>query len=525
MSRFGRTLRERAVQRRLGAAVVSGVLLALAFPAFNLGLLALVALVPLLWAWRDATPWRAALYGFAFGIVFAGILMYWLWYFGIVAIVPLVAGWAGFTALSGYLVGCLNRAGLRSRWLSPWLIAAAWVVPEALRGRWPFGGLPWGDLGVALHDVQPARALASWGGVALVSYVVVVVNAYVADLAVAVHTHARRALLVASAGIAVVVAVVAVADGARYQTHPSGHLRVATLQGNDQDRYLTTEEKARGFLTEHHFALAERLHGRYDLIVFPESSLDDFSPESNPGLRSRLVAVGRAHGADVLANAAVPAEDGREFNQNLLYTPAGRLAGTYSKEHLVPFGEYVPFRSMVDWTGIVDRIPYDYTPGRERTIFRVKGHRLATVICFESAFGPLVRDFVHRGAEVVVVSTNNRSYRRSGNSKQHIAQTQMRAAETGRPFVQASISGISAVVDADGNVRDTTKLFRQAVVTDTVTTTTGETPYVRFGEWAVVASAVLLLGAAIASRLRRPPATFPKLPAAEREPVGSGRMT
>ncbi|HKA92506.1 MAG TPA: apolipoprotein N-acyltransferase, partial [Acidimicrobiia bacterium] len=133
--------------------------------------------------------------------------------------------------------------------------------------------------------------------------------------------------------------------------------------------------------------------------------------------------------------------------------------------------------------------------------------------------------FVARGAEVVVVSTNNRSYRRSGNSAQHIAQTQMRAAETGRPFVQASISGISAVVDGDGNVRNTTKLFRKTVVSDTVTTTRGETPYVRFGEWAVLASALLLLGAAVASRLRRPPATFPKLPAAEREPVGSGRMT
>ena len=521
MRRIGRTLRDRAVQRRLGAAVLSGVLLALAFPAFDFGLLALVALVPLIWAWRDASAWRAALYGFVFGVVFAGILLYWLWYFGLVAIVPLVAGWGAYTALTGYLVGCLNRAGLRS----PWLIAAAWVVPEALRARWPFGGLPWGDLGVALHDFPPARALASWGGVALVSFVIVVVNAYLVDLGVAIAMQTRRAMVVATAGIVVVVAVVAVADGARYQTRPSGQLRIATLQGNDQDRYLTTEEKRSGYLAERHFALAERLRGPYDVIVFPESSLDEFSPESNPGLRSRLVAVGRAHGADVLANAAVPAPDGREFNQNLLYTPEGRLAGTYSKEHLVPFGEYVPFRSAVDWTGIVDRIPYDYTPGTQRTIFRVKGHRLATVICFESAFGPLVRDFVARGAEVVVVSTNNRSYRRSANSEQHIAQTQMRAAETGRPFVQASISGISAVIDTDGHVRDTTKLFHQAVVSDTVTTTTGETPYVRFGEWVVVASALLLLGAAAASRVRRPPATFPKLPAADREPVGSGRIT
>ena len=167
----------------------------------------------------------------------------------------------------------------------------------------------------------------------------------------------------------------------------------------------------------------------------------------------------------------------------------------------------MPFRSLVDWTGIVDRIPYDYTPGKDRTIFRVKGHRLATVICFESAFGPLVRDFVDRGAEAVVVSTNNRSYRRSGNSAQHIAQTQMRAAETGRPFVQASISGMSAVVDADGDVRDTTKLFSRSVVSDTVTTTTGETPYVRFGDRVVVVGAIVAPRAAVPGRIAPPRAT------------------
>jgi apolipoprotein N-acyltransferase len=522
MRRTGRALRDRAVQRRIGAAAVSGVLLALAFPAFDIGALALVALVPLLWTWRDASPARAALYGFVFGIVFAAILMYWLWYFGIVAIVPLVAGWAAYTALSGYLVGCLNRGGLGRGFGSPWLIAAAWVVPEALRGRWPFGGLPWGDLGLALHDFPPARALASWGGVALVSFLLVVLNAYLIELFVALRAQALRAIVVAAAGVGVVVAIVAVADVARYDTRPTGELRVAMLQGNDQDRYLTTEEKRSGFLTEQHFALADSLRGPYDLIVFPESSLDDFSPESNPSLRRRLVAVGEEHGADVLANAAVPAPDGREYNQNLLYSPDGRLLGTYAKEHLVPFGEYVPFRSLVDWTGIVDRIPYDYSPGKKRTIFRVKGHRLATIICFESAFGPLVRDFVDRGAEIVAVSTNNRSYRRSGNAAQHVAQTQMRAAETGRPFLQASISGISAVIDADGDVRNTTRLFRRSVVSDTVTTTTGETPYVRFGEWVVVASALLLIGAAVASRVRRPRESFPRLAEEEREPVAAG---
>jgi apolipoprotein N-acyltransferase len=119
------------------------------------------------------------------------------------------------------------------------------------------------------------------------------------------------------------------------------------------------------------------------------------------------------------------------------------------------------------------------------------------------------------------VSTNNRSYRRSGNTAQHVAQTQMRAAETGRPFLQASISGITASVDADGAVHGRTSLFRNTVVTATVTTTTGETPYVRFGDWVPLVSAVLLLGAAVTARLRRRPAAFPRLAkAAAKEPAG-----
>ena len=83
------------------------------------------------------------------------------------------------------------------------------------------------------------------------------------------------------------------------------------------------------------------------------------------------------------------------------------------------------------------------------------------MICFESAFGPLVRDSVRKGAQALVVSTNNRSYRRSGNSEQHLAKSQMRAAETGRPVLQASVSGISAVIDPDGTVHDTTRPVRE----------------------------------------------------------------
>jgi apolipoprotein N-acyltransferase len=182
----------------------------------------------------------------------------------------------------------------------------------------------------------------------------------------------------------------------------------------------------------------------------------------------------------------------------VLLGPTGTVEGTYAKRHLVPFGERVPFRSALQHVvSELDQVPRDFEPGSRRGLFTVDRVRIGTLICFESAFGYQVRPLVRAGAQVIVVSTNNRSYRRSANSAQHLAIGQMRAAETGRPVVQASISGISAVVDANGVVHDRTQLFRPTVVEATVTATTGETPYVRYGEWVTGANLLVLAGAAV----------------------------
>ena len=485
---------------RFGAALASGLLLALAFPPFDVGPLALVALVPLLWAWHDAGPGRAALYGFAAGIVFFGITLSWTSNVGLVAAIALTIAHAAYWALAGAVVGGLGRLGIRA----PWITAAAWVVVEAARGRFPLGGMAWAEAGMALHDVSPARALATFGGVPLMSFLVVALNGFLLDAALAGRARAPRPLVVAGAGILAVFVLTGAAVAGRFEPHPNGRVRYALIQGNDQDRRLTQAEIDSNYLTNKHLALAGELEGDYDLIVFPESALET-DPEADPALYQRVIEIAREHDSSVLVNALTYADDGKQFNTNRLYSPTGRLVGSYSKQHLVPFGEYVPWggwpRDVIP--ALAAQVATDITPGDRTVVFDTPSHRVGTVICFESAFSPLVRSSVRDGADLLVVSTNNRSYRRSALSTQHLATSQMRAAETARPVLHAAISGITGVIDASGRVVQTNPLFENAVVEGRITTMTGETPYVRFGDWMVWGSAILLVGAAATGVARR----------------------
>jgi apolipoprotein N-acyltransferase len=184
----------------------------------------------------------------------------------------------------------------------------------------------------------------------------------------------------------------------------------------------------------------------------------------------------------------------------------GRTDELYSKRHLVPFGEYVPWRSALSFIEELQQVPTDYEPGDGPTVFQIGDHRLGALVCFESAFAGLSRQYARMGADALVVLTNNRSYRRSANSAQHLAMGQFRAAETGRPLVQGAISGISAVVDHTGRVRSQTELFEPIVLVGEVMTYQGRTPYTVVGEWVPIAAAVLLGAGLLARRNRRPAA-------------------
>jgi apolipoprotein N-acyltransferase len=519
----------RSTAARLGAAAVTGALLAAARPPIDLGPLACVALVPLFIAWRGRGVRASAGYAFVAAVVYFALLMSWTWYFGTIAIVPLVLVLGAYFAAAGAVIGGLRRRGTEN----PFLTAAVWVLAEATLARFPFGGFSWGEVGYAFHNIEVGRALAGVGGVELVSFFAIALNGFLADALVqAWHRRdvTRVTWLRAGAGLAVVILVPVGADLARTPPTPDGRMSVAVVQGNDKDRDLTDAEIDERYLPKSHFALAAGIRDHVDLVVFPESSMDA-DPRTDPYLRSNLSAIAERLHAWVLANAVAdaPAQGNRPagakaLNLNVLFAPDGTVEGTYAKRHLVPFGEYVPFRSVLQGRiSALNQIPRDFEPGHTRGIFEIAGHKVATIICFESAFGYQVRPLVHAGAQVIVVSTNNRSYERSANSAQHVAIGQMRAAETGRPLVQAAISGISAVIDANGVVQERTKLFERTVLEATVIPTTGDTPYVRYGEWALWMCGLILLGALVLARRSGRAARFiDSAPPTDDEPLSVG---
>ncbi|RSS83725.1 apolipoprotein N-acyltransferase [Streptomyces sp. WAC06614] len=481
---------------RAAAAVPAGALPALAFPAPALWWSAYVALVPWMLLVRTAgSPRRAALEGWLGGLGLVVALHHWLLPSLHVFLLPLAALlgllWIPWALLVRRLLGGSPPPGRAAAALV--LVPAGWLLPELARSWQGLGG-PWGLLGASQWQVAPALRLASVGGVWLVSLLVVAVNCAVV-LLVAVRT-ARAPAVAGLAGCAVLTGAVWLWAP---RTEQSGVLRVAVVQpGPVADGPDSVERR---------FATGERLTRelagrRPDLVVWGESSVGaDLA--ARPDLARRLAALSAEVGAPLLVNVDARRSDRPGiYKSSVLVGPDGPTGDRYDKMRLVPFGEYVPARRVLGWaTAVGKAADEDRRRGARPVLMTLPdgaggaggsaaGHpggvRIGPLVCFESAFPDMSRHLAGGGADLIVVQSATSTFQGSWAPAQHASLAALRAAETGRPVVHATLTGTSTAYGPTG-ARLAAPLPGSASTAAVVEVplARGSTLYVRLGDWPV----------------------------------------
>jgi apolipoprotein N-acyltransferase len=461
----------------LPVALVSGLVLSFAFPPAGWWPLAFVAVAPLLWLLISAGPRRGALLGLAFGLGFYGATLYWILRFGELAWVALVLLCMLSTALFGLLAPAVCRRGRPV--LQALGLAGLWTVVDWIRGSWPLGGFTWGSLGVSQVDNRLTVRVATLAGVWGVTFVVVLVNALVLHAIAGDGGGVRRLGRIGAA-----LVLIAAPAMIPFSVPDGPELDVATLQ-------VDVRLAAEGSSTDEdlgvarlHMALDATLAGDPpDLAVWGESALDPGAANDPATLRAVRQVIAEV-GAPTIVGAVLDDPDGTQHTSVLLFDGSGTPVDRYDKVHLVPFGEYVPWRASLDWISAIEQIPVDRTPGESVKTVSAEGlPQIGTPVCFENSFPSLTRAFVRAGAGFLVVPVNNASYGTSAASAQHLQMSRMRAVEVGRWVIDAAVSGITAFVDPTGKVVADAGLFEPAIVRHTIRTSQRTTPYIELGDW------------------------------------------
>ncbi|HET9551635.1 MAG TPA: apolipoprotein N-acyltransferase [Anaeromyxobacteraceae bacterium] len=473
------------------AALGSGALMALALPLVVpflslrqldpqgwLEPVAFVALVPLLWALgRAASPRAAAGLGFAAGLAYFFAAIHWVSHamtafgglslaFSLFALSLLVGFMAAHWALAAAASVAVGRALGWPRWA---VVPPVWTATELLR-NYLFTGFPWGNLGYTQARTLPVAQLAALLGVYGIAFLVVLVNAVLADALdarLAGRPLPRRALGGVAAALALVVAGGALRLAAlRREMAAAPSLSVGLVQVNVDQAAKNAARDHVGFILDRLVPLTQQAdRAGADLVAWPEAAFPAYvrpTIRTFDGLRARLPPLERAHlllGAATLED--VRGDDGRWLyqveNASFMVAPDLSVLGRYVKNHLVPFGEYVPLAKLLPFLKQVVPGMAPASPGGDLTVLQFPGPggqpvRVASMICFDAIFPEIARGFARQDPDLLVNPTNDAWYGYSSGPYQFLAIVRLRAVETGRSIARPAYAGVSALILPTGEL-------------------------------------------------------------------------
>ena len=475
-------------------ALASAILLILAFPDFDYWFLAWFALVPLMWAVereKESTS-RSFVLGWIFGTAFFFGTCWWLTYAPITyaAFPPILAYFLLFCVclmaglfpamFAGILSVLLRRLGSLAFLAAPFV----WVFTEFLR-YWITGN-NWNALGYSQAFADLIPTISSLGGVLLVSYLCSAPAAFLCAL-LARPCKNTIVLVVVFAAINFCLPLLAGFDriSSREDSTFSDVAYVIAVQPNVPMSGLTAEKWQEFRLR--HVQLAEsvlqqpRTEGPLPtIVIFPESPMN-FMYETDPETRQFIDGFARKNNVSVLFNSAEPdPKNGKFFNSAVMVGPQGGEIAQYDKIYLLPFGEAVPFPLEGLLPGFVGNFSY----GSEYDLLPLGDVKAGVMICFESHFGQLSREYVRNGADALIEMTNDGYLGPTPVLRQHLANAVFRAAETDRPVLRVTNVGITAFISSSGDVVTTPPTYQtDARVWTVLTSFQSQTFYVRYGDW------------------------------------------
>ncbi|MCF8719185.1 apolipoprotein N-acyltransferase [Nitrospina gracilis] len=494
-----------------GLAVATGVLLALSFPRMDWEFLAWGALIPLFFAVFIQTPKRAALLGFTAGMVFYGLSLSWvtntLVNYGNI---PTVIAWPILFLLAGYLsaymaIFCFLTVQL-SRNQPLFFIALApflWTALEYLRSTHLEYGFSWQGLGYSQYLNLPVLQMADLTGVYGISFLIVGVNA---GLFYLFHPRLRQEapwrlyrthVSVAMFGLYALVLAYGWSVMNAHEEKPVKPLKVALVQGNIPQQMKWDPQYKQQILDTYRELTMKAAVSGPDFIVWPEAVTPFYFLNDLEGTTAVVTLADELDTPLLFGSPRAEQQGGKwvSYNSAYLLSGNGNIKGRYDKIHLVPFGEFIPWQSLLFF---LDKLVVgigDFGRGEEATVLSLNGYKFAVSICYEITFPDLVRRPVDNGAQFLVNITNDAWFGKSAASYQHISMAALRAVENRVPIVRAANTGISGAVDRLGRIAPTTELFEREVLIANIQPRTGPaTLYSRYGDWFCYLSLLVSVG-------------------------------
>jgi apolipoprotein N-acyltransferase len=472
--------------------VLSGAVSALAFPKFNLAFFSWISLIPLFFVLPKKTSGQGFLLGWMAGFSYYAVLLYWIpavpSHYGGLSIPISILIYLGFMCVLGLTWAafslCFTKIHKSFPILSFFLVPFLWVSFEHIITH-ILTGFPWGLLGYGQYKNLYFIQMATITGITGLSFILVLFQ----SLFVLSIKIGKRAPFFAALTLVLLIHVsgyVSIKDIPEQENSFSAAVIQGNVSSDIQWGHLSFEE-IESLFNQHLNLSRDAALNNNDLVIWPEFSVPlcfGCSYGIYQEFKNRLYRFVRETGCTLLLGTNEKTETGGEteyFNTALCLKPDFSQS-QYHKIHLVPFGEYTPYKQIFSFISSVTHAIGDITPGDQFTLHKHEGNRFGSPICYEIIFPDLVRKFTKKGANFLVTITNDGWYGRSSAPYQHFSMAVLRAVENRRYLLRAATTGVSGIIDPYGRILSRSELMIQTFLYNTITPMHETTMYTKHGD-------------------------------------------